>query len=267
MKNYIPSEKDFLREEDMTILRRSSKAIKTSHPLVWENFIRNAKLGLASCASYLISHLSYDEPVIRLLGAIDPCVQQTTAAKSVLQELVEYIPVNFTEEEKDEYDADIDRLWMLPKLPPIVDKDGKPAKPDIFFAKLFAENNLPKLEKVITTALALFVGPIVEGIFSTIQNIVTDKRNRLQDHTVSAILTVRDGVKADGRPLESIFAVGPDAKVDHALVTAIRSSYKRTPANVTYEVDVEPEIDYGVKPVTKRKALEELREDVKRVHY
>ena len=144
--------------------------------------------------------------------------------------LIDYLPVNFNDEEKDQYDSDVDRLSLLRRLPDVVDKDKKPVQPDIWWHEVFSKNDLTKLQEVISLGLSLFTGPIVEGTFSEVQNIVTDKRNCLQDRSVSVILSVilsvRSAVKADGRSLEAMFPVGPDASINPKMVRAIRYAYK-----------------------------------------
>ena len=107
----------------------------------------------------------------------------------------------------------MERLSLLPRLPDVV-KDKKPVQPDIWWHEVFSKNDLPKLQEVISLGLSLFTGPIVEGTCSQVQNIVTDKHNCLQDRSVSAILSVRSAVEADGRSLEDMFPVGPDASIN-----------------------------------------------------
>ena len=64
--------------------------------------MEKATIALINCAEYMITNLSYKEPVIKYLSVLDPCVQQTTSAKSGLRKLIDYLPVNFYDEEKDQ---------------------------------------------------------------------------------------------------------------------------------------------------------------------
>ena len=157
----------------------------------------------------------------------------------------------------------MDRLSLLPRLPDVVDKDKKPVQPDIWWHEVFSKNDLPKLQEVISLGLSLFTGPIVEGTFSEVQNIVTDKRNCLQDRSVSAILSVRSAVKADGRSLEAMFPVGPDASINPKMVRAIRYAYKTWLDREGDDKDAKSENLYMACP-TKRKALEDLKESYKK---
>ena len=52
--------------------------------------MEKATIALINCAEYMITNLSYKEPVIKYLSVLDPCVQQTTSAKSGLRKLIDF---------------------------------------------------------------------------------------------------------------------------------------------------------------------------------
>ena len=66
--------------------------------------------------------------------------------------------------------------------------------------------------------------------------------------------------KADGRPLSEIFPVGPDAVVNRDLVKAVRGAWTVG----SQKGDNEGENMVWGAPCTKRKALDDLRDDVEK---
>ena len=117
------------------------------------------------------------------------------------------------------------------------------------------------LEKVLSCGLSLFTGPIVESTFSDVQNIITDKRNKITDKTVAALLAVMYAMKADGRPQAQIFPIGVDAQVNKPMVRAVRGAWKVSANKADGECDdYDGNIVWGAPKVTKRKALEELKD-------
>ena len=121
--------------------------------------------------------------------------------------------------------------------------------------------------KVFTPALSMFVGPVVEGLFSEIQNQVTDKRNPLKVSTVSATQSVRWGLRNDGQP-EHLWPIGQNAKpsLKQSAVHAVQGAYQTSKQSLSKQRKEEEEEDklYVVTRVTKKSALKELRASFKR---
>ena len=161
------------------------------------------------------------------MSGIDPVVQQTNESKVILRKLPSYLNVKFTEDELNQL--------SIRELPPatvggkIVNGnlvDAEYVQPDVWWATVFKTNDFPHLQCVLTKALSLITGPVVEGTFSEVQNIVTSSRNKIRDKTVSALLTVSYDMRADGQPLCERFPVRVDVKVDTNFVKAVGGSWK-----------------------------------------
>ena len=145
--------------------------------------------------------------------------------------------------------------------PPKKTPDGKDLSPDRWWASVF-KLDIPMIEKIITPALSLFTGAIVEGTFSEIQNSVTDKRNTMSASTISAIQTVRSAFRET--PAADLFPVGRDSKPSQRgnAVTAVQLAYKEDAETTQQQRDEEEKKDkiYGVKRVTKRSVKDSLVE-------
>ena len=73
---------------------------------------------------------------------------------------------------------------------------GVPMLPDKWWGIVFKSHNLPSMKKLFSAALSLFTGPLVEGCFSDLSNIVTNKRNRINITTVNALQTIKYNLRA-----------------------------------------------------------------------
>ena len=120
------------------------------------------------------------------------------------------------------------------------------------------------MEKVFAAALSLFTGPLIEGSFSEMTNIITSKRNSLDISTASAFQTVSYYLRASGKNAVSSFkrndvATGP---IDVKLIKKVQSSWKEQRKR---EAEAETESTsndafYGLmKKRSKKQTLEDTR--------
>ena len=118
------------------------------------------------------------------------------------------------------------------------------------------------MEKVFAAALSLFTGPLIEGSFSEMTNIITSKRNSLDISTASAFQTVSYYLRASGKNAVSSFkrndvATGP---IDVKLIKKVQSSWKEQRKREAETESTSNDAFYGLmKKRSKKQTLEDTR--------
>ena len=265
LKKFKAKDNDLIPLEDMTVVKASTRARCGPDSEVYRSFAITARGALKTSTLQLINKLSFDKDILQYLSALCPKQHPSSESTAKLKKLPLYFKV-LTHEETDEYDEELLR-FSLADLPPTSTPDGALVTPDEWWGQLFKTGNYPIMLKVFTPALSMFVGPVVEGLFSEIQNQVTDKRNPLKVSTVSATQSVRWGLRNDGQP-EYLWPIGQNAKpsLKQSAVHAVQGAYQTSKQSLSKQRKEEEEEDklYGVTRVTKKSALKELRASFKR---
>ena len=63
--------------------------------------------------NYMINNLTFNEPLKKALSVLAPVVQHTSPAQKILQTLLKYLNVQFTGDELDGYDHEINTLSRI----------------------------------------------------------------------------------------------------------------------------------------------------------
>ena len=142
--------------------------------------------------------------------------------------------------------------------------------PDEWWGTLLKNNNLPSLKKVLSAALTLFTGPVIEGSFSEVSNIVTNKRNSMKADTLDALQTVKYHIHAKGMTAVDYFHRDD---VDHIpvnveLLRKVQTSRtsKRKLESEAAERRISEEVFYELpEKRQKKQTLEETREVYKNI--
>ena len=87
-------------------------------------------------------------------------------------------------------------MYRCTDVPPLDDDDGKPKRLDTWWSEVLAAHNFPLLSKLIKAAMSIFSGPMIEQSFSSMNEFLSKKTNRLKAETVAAIQSVRFDLKA-----------------------------------------------------------------------
>ena len=193
---------------------------------VYQPFLTNAKQALKLCVQYLIDHLPIDTPILVALSAIDPVLYQNLTEETVsfMRQLPRYIKV-LSDDERDTYNSELLEL-SLTKLPRSEDDDNKPIPPDVWWGEVFSQNTFPTIQKVLTVPLGMITGPLVEGNFSEIQDLVSDRMHNMTASTISAYQTVRYFTRANGGSA-SLFPMGKTCNPLKSSLSAAQSAWRR----------------------------------------
>lgn len=184
--------------EDWNVGRATKKILqdlRKDDPIreTFETSLRNA---FETCAIYLQKKYPLDNEVLRLLSSIDPKCQATSSGASAMKKLANFFPSVISEVDRDAYDSEVDKYHLLTDVPTLDGADGKPKQLDVWWFEVFEANELPLLTKLIKAAMSIFSGPMIEQSFSSMNEFLSKKTNRLKPETVAAIQSVRFDLKA-----------------------------------------------------------------------
>lgn len=141
---------------------------------------------------------TFKEPVFQVLNVVDPVIAQSFTIKSLM-----HITKMFPILEQHVNLQDLDNEWRDHAL--IDHKIDKNKSAEEYWAEVFGLKNaagnpiFQNLEIVINFLLILpFSNASVERIFSLLNSIKSDKRNKLERNSLVAILHTKQGVKSAG---------------------------------------------------------------------
>ena len=148
------------------------------------------------CISQIKQRFNFADPVYEVLKILDPYYAQSYEKKSlvIFKERFPYVEVCL---------QDLDNEWRCHALLNYKELQLDPSSnveeywPKVFSLKNNAGNQLfPNLKKAISLLVILpFSNARVERVFSNVNEIKTNKRNRLQIETTNAILHTQQGIQ------------------------------------------------------------------------
>ena len=139
------------------------------------------------------------------LSALSPEMQRTDSTPQALMNLAKSLPqvvptceLGALDQELREYVTDR-QMSLMP-----YDSDAYDTRIDVdwychlFSSKIQGQYKYPKLSKLVKAALSCFSGPIVEGTFNIMDDILEKDRTRMTAENFEALLSVKQTLKASG---------------------------------------------------------------------
>ena len=145
---------------------------------------------------YIQSKFPLNNNVLKTSTSIDPACHGTTIGTTIMKRLKTYLPSVIPEAEHNAFDLEVNKYHLGKNIPKAVNEDGSSKRLDTWWAEVFDIDGYPHLSKVIKACLSIFTGPMIEQSFSTMNNVINKKSNRINVETVNAIQTVKYDLKA-----------------------------------------------------------------------
>ena len=190
-ENQLPINQWHIRTDARQILRK----LPADHPVKTE-FYKAMKQALELASPYIQSKFPLNNNVLKTLTSINPACHGTTIGASIRKRLKTYLPSVIPEAENEAFDLEVNKYHLDKNIPKAVNEDGSSKRLDTWWAGVFDIDGYPHLSKVIKACLSIFMGPMMEHSFSTMNNVIDKKTNRNNVETVNAIQTVKYDLKA-----------------------------------------------------------------------
>ena len=176
---------------------------------------------------YIQSKFPLNNNGLKTLTSIDPACRGTPIGATIMQRLKTYLPSIIPEAEHDSFDLEVNKYHLDKNIPKAVNEDGSSKQLDTWWAEVFDIDGYPHLSKVIKACLSIFTGPMIEQSFSTMNNVINKKTNRINIETVNAIQTVKYDLKAKNETTISCYRHTDILRlpIDHRLCYRVHHSY------------------------------------------
>ncbi|XP_022111404.1 LOW QUALITY PROTEIN: uncharacterized protein LOC110990631 [Acanthaster planci] len=161
------------------------KTVREFRTLVGEAYI--------SSAVYMQAKFPVHNLLLRYLSAIDPAVQGHSQTFPALKKIGELFTTGITDTEKDAYRHEVSAVQTNTSLPPTkVGEQSVHLHVYHWGTKVFKTQKYPTLSNVIKACLSIFTGPeYVERSFSTVNDLISSKANRLEVDTFSPMQYIK----------------------------------------------------------------------------
>ena len=261
IKTYKVKESDILPLEQFNVVRNETKVgCLEDDPALYYEFLQKASKSLQIGLTDLIKNLPIDQEAVITLSGLNPSLHPSTDGISKLKQLPKLFNI-LTDREIDMFNLEIHKIARINDLPAKKDKDGKNVLPDKWWGQLIENNNMPILTKILKYALSLFTGPLVENLFSEIQNLVSDRKCHMNVDMISARQTIRYVIKNEGAESD-LFPIGsnPAPCKKPGAVESVQKAYIVNKDRCTQQKNSEDLMDrvYGVTRYTKKSARDYL---------
>nr|XP_055023083.1 uncharacterized protein LOC129413401 [Misgurnus anguillicaudatus] len=168
------------------------------------NLYKSLREGYIKSAEFLLKNLPLDNKTITSLSALTPCLIQCDSVCGAFMALGEALPhvvpseeVSQLEEEVWAYQIDSD---LLPQAKTYVEEDSR-VNIDWWSRVASLKNaergvRYPTLIKLVKALLSIFTGPLVEGSFNLMDDILETDRCSLNVETYESLAVVKSTMKA-----------------------------------------------------------------------
>jgi len=179
----LPKTSMFMGSVALSMVRNS----KTKDRVVKEvlGLLRTAYV---KCGTALLRKMPITNTLLQNISAIDPRARGHAITISHLRDLPHQVKV-LTQDEEDLYAREIHRYQLDPMLP--VYQQG--TRIDHWWASV---TDYPAMRKLTLAVLCCFHGPMVEGVFNLMGDIMDSKSSSLSTSSVNAIQNVKSALKA-----------------------------------------------------------------------
>lgn len=138
-----------------------------------------------------------------------------------------------------------------------MDDAGNSIPVDVWWSEIFRKTKYTSLSKMVKAILSLFHGPIVEGSFSMMSDIIDKRSGRMQIDTYSAIQTVRYKLLSEKKSAVEFFHKKDflHQPIDATLCRNLRSSrmnYQKELDEKKKEMDSKRNSQQTIQPMKKK---------------
>ena len=189
-EKYVLTSKDiFYGHGAQLIMKKKPK----KHPLIlW--FKSSAMKAFVKAGTYLQKKLPLDNPVLQSFSALDPVIHNSEYTGRYLRNLPNLVKNVLVSEDLEDYECEV-RYYMSDTTLPLYSQDlsdkNKITRVDKWWHEIKKTERYPKLSKMCLAILSCFHGPLVEGSFNLMKNIIDSKRYSMEMTTYNSYLTVQ----------------------------------------------------------------------------
>ena len=142
-----------------------------------------------------LQKLPMQNQTLQDLAALDPCHSNEASSLPALMRLAERLPNVIESEDLGALDAEL-RLFTSDEYVIKLQSTSSGSRIDTdFWNKIFQCASYPCLSKLVKALLSIFSGPIVEGTFNIMDDIMRKDRTSMDPHTYEAMATIKHGLK------------------------------------------------------------------------
>ncbi|KAM9386326.1 uncharacterized protein KZ484_007857 [Pholidichthys leucotaenia] len=154
-------------------------------------FLDKATDAYVQCAQHLQKRLPLDNDFLKSVSAVDPSARGHHLTVRYLKSLRSTCKSFLTEEEASQISLEVHKYQVDSSLP-----DPNLMSIDKWWTAVKGTKKYPALSKMVLTVLTCFHGPMVEGSFNLMGDIIDCKSTRMDNKTFSATQSVKYGLKA-----------------------------------------------------------------------
>ncbi|KAK6196348.1 hypothetical protein SNE40_001589 [Patella caerulea] len=191
-KSLDKDEGNFLHKKDMFVGLVAEEMMKKEvSSTTIKSFFEKASDAYVQCAQHLQKRLPLDNEFLRSVSAIDPSAKGHHLSARYLKCLRNTCRKFLSEEETAQISLEVHRYQVDSNLP-----DPSLMPIDKWWCAVRATGKYPALSKMVLTVLTCFHGPMVEGSFNLMGDIIDIKSTRMDTTTFNAIQSIKYGLKA-----------------------------------------------------------------------
>lgn len=144
-------------------------------------FLETAKEAFVSCSTAILTKMPINNPVLKVMSALDPVVRQHSTTQHHLNQLPSLVTNITCEEDLDDFDMEVRAYTVDENLPgPLACGDEKL---DLWWARVHNTGRYPLLTSVVKGVISCFHGPMVEGSFSIMGDVLDDSSANMRMET------------------------------------------------------------------------------------
>ncbi|KAH3872469.1 hypothetical protein DPMN_035685 [Dreissena polymorpha] len=190
------SEMDFAEEtllplSDMFMGSVASKLVTSSKCADVKMVLVMLRTGHIKAGKMLLQKMPINNMLLKTASAVDPSARGHSETIRLLKNLPELVKHILSEEEENKFLQEIYQYQLDPTLPDF----NSDTRIDHWWA---AQNGYPAMKKIILALVTCFHGPMVEGTFNRMGDILDSKSSSLSIDSLNAIQSVKSALKEKG---------------------------------------------------------------------
>ena len=189
----IDNKKLWLPVTDMFVGSLARKVMQKSNikdPAI-RDIQERLQMAYVNCGKILQQKMPINNILLKTLSAIDPCARGHSLTLRYLLKLPGLITNVLSEEEETEYEKEVHRFNSDPTVPQFKSE----MRIDHWWASI---ESYPYLRKLVLAALTCFHGPLVEGCFNIMGDVMDAKSSRLGVNSLNSLQTVKSHLSSKG---------------------------------------------------------------------
>ena len=184
---------NWLPESEMFMGRTARKVVQKSNikDYIVKDVLDRLSQAYVNCATKLQQRMPVNNQLLKTLSAIDPSARGHSLTLRYLLNLPTLMTNVFAEDEETAYEKEVHLYNSDPTLPEF----GTNKRVDHWWAAI---TDYPLLRKIVLAALTCFHGPLVEGCFNLMGDVLDAKSCRLGIDSLNAIQTIKSHLSKEG---------------------------------------------------------------------